>query len=96
MVFLLPLILMLGIAISIDEMTIHLKIHYADKISMVYKSEVGGLQVDSLFQKGYTYKICICTDTVPKQYLGGMITPPHARGVALFDIAERKNPMCYE
>ena len=57
---------MLGVTFYIDEMTMHFKGHHAEKIGMMYKAEGDGLQIDDIFQKGYTYQIFICDDPVSK------------------------------
>ena len=45
-----------------------LQISSCRKIRMTYKTEGTGLQADDIFQKGYTYQICICNDPAPKTY----------------------------
>ena len=59
MEFIFPLIWMIVVAFSMDEITVRFKFHHADKISMVYKVERDGLHTYALFQKGYTYQIFI-------------------------------------
>ena len=85
---------MLGFAIYIYEMTMHLKGHYADKISITYRGEGYISHTDGICQKGYTYQIFMCTDTVPKTCLDKILSPLHARVMTLFDTAERKHHQC--
>ena len=65
--FILPLIWVLGVTFSMDEMTMDFKIHHAEKISITYKYEVYGLQTDTLFQKGYLYQIFMCKYPISKK-----------------------------
>ena len=88
MEFISPLIWMLGVAFSKDEMTMHFIGRHADKKRMTLKSKGDGLQPYSLFQKGYTYQIVMCNDPSPKIYLAKIMFPLHARVMALFDTAE--------
>ena len=60
--FTFPLIWMIRVTISIDEMTMNFKGHHKDRIRMSYKQEGYGLQADASFQKGYTYQIFMCND----------------------------------
>ena len=56
---------MLGVAFSIDEMTMRFKGHHADKKRMTKKSKVDELQKYALCQKGCTNQIFMCNDTLP-------------------------------
>ena len=65
MEFIFPLIWMLGVAFSIDEMTRHFKGHHTDKRRITYKEKGDGLQTYAICQKGYTYQIIMCNDPSP-------------------------------
>ena len=54
MEFIFPIIWMLGVNFSIDEMTMHLKVRHADKKRMTYKEKCDISQTYDIFQKGYT------------------------------------------
>ena len=90
--FVFPLIWMLGVTFSMDEMTMRFKGHHTDRIRMTYKSEDDGLQAYDLFNKGYTYQIFMCNATVSKTYLAKRLSPLDAREMALFDTVEEKTP----
>ena len=94
MKFIFTLICILGVTISIDEMTTNFKGNNSYQIRMTYKVEGDGLQADALFQKGYTYKSFMCTDPVLKTYLSKILSPLHDRLMALFDTVEGKNHQC--
>ena len=47
--FIFPLICMLGVTFSMDEITMHFKGHHVDKIMMAYKAEGDGLYTDTIF-----------------------------------------------
>ena len=49
--FIFPLIWMLGVAFSIDEMNMCFKGHHVDKKTMMYKSKGYGLQTYGIFRK---------------------------------------------
>ena len=94
MEFIFTIICILSVTISIDEMTANFKGNNADQINMMYKAEVYGLQVDALFQKGYTYQSFICTDPALKTYLSKIMSPLHDILMTLFDTIEGKNHQC--
>ena len=94
MEFIFTLICILGVTISIDEMTTNFKGNNLYQIRMTYKGEGYGLQADALFQKGYTYQSFMCTDPDLKTYLSKILSPLHDRLMALFDTVEGKNHRC--
>ena len=51
MEFVLPLVWVYGVTFSMDEMTMRLKGHHAEKIFITYKTEGYGLQTDAIFRK---------------------------------------------
>ena len=69
MEFTFNLIQMLGFAIYIYEMTMHLKAHYADKISITYRGEGYISHTDGICQKGYTYQIFMCNHPMSRKIL---------------------------
>ena len=56
---------------------------------MTYKAEGDVLQADAILQKGYTYKIFMCNDTVSKTYLSKMLLSLDDIVMALFDTVEK-------
>ena len=61
---------------------------------MTQKAEVDKLKTYALFQKGYTYKICMCNDPEPKTYLDKRMSPLHDIVMTLFDTVEEKHHRC--
>ena len=88
--FIIPPILMLGVAFYIDEMTIRFKGFHAYKKIMKYKAKGGGLQIYSIFQKGYTYQIFMLNDPLPKIYLAKRMLSLHAILLSLFVLVPDK------
>ena len=64
MEFIFLLIWMLGVTFSMDEMNMHFKGQHVDIIRMMDKSEGDGLQIDSIFQKGYLCEIILCQEHI--------------------------------
>ena len=64
--FIFPLIWIIGLTFYLNEITMSFKVRHADKISMTYKAEGGGLQTDNIFHKGYKYQIFLWDDPVSK------------------------------
>ena len=77
--FIFPLIWILGVTFSMDEMTMCFKGHHAELIRMMDKARGGELQIYDIFQKGYTYKMFLRNDPVSKTYLSKNISPLDAR-----------------
>ena len=80
-----PLIWLLGIAFSIDEMTMRFQGKRVDKIRITYKNEGDGFQADALCQDGFTYQICMINDPDPLKYIKEVLSPLHSKVMALFD-----------
>ena len=53
--FICKTIWLLGVAFSVDEMTIGFQGHHADKMQITYKAEGDGFQADALCQEGFTF-----------------------------------------
>ena len=51
--YIFPLVFLLGVEISIDDIMINFKGYSKYKKHITYKSEGGGFQKDSLFQDGF-------------------------------------------
>ena len=83
-----PLICIIGVNFSMDEMTMCFKGQNTDKIRMKYKGGGGGLQRDALFQKIYMYQILMCNYPVSKTHLYKSLSPLYFRVMALFDVVE--------
>ena len=88
------LICIIGVTISIDEMTTNFKGNNSYQIRMTYKGEGDGLQTDAIFQKGHTYQSFMCTDPVLKTYLSKILSPLHYILMALFYTIEGENNQC--
>ena len=84
MEYLFTLVWMLGVSFSIYETTVHFKVHCAEKITMMYKAESGGLQADALCRKLQIYQMFMCNDPEPKIYLAKSLSPLCAGVVELF------------
>ena len=80
-----PLIWMLGVAFSIDEMTMRFKGRHEDKKRITYKAEGDGFQCDALCQEGYTYQVYMRNDPAPQKYMKQGLSPLHSRVMSLFD-----------
>ena len=89
-----PLIWMLGATFFMDEMTMCIKGHHADKTRMTYNVEGDGLQKYDIFQKVYTYQISICNDPVSKKYLTKRLSSLDAIVMELFDTEAEKKYQC--
>ena len=61
---------------------------------MIYRAKGDRLYTYVLCQKGYTYKIFMWNDPLPKTYLAKKILPLHARVMAFFDTVEEKHHQC--
>ena len=64
-----PLIWLLGIAFSIDEMSMRFQGKHVDKRQITYKNEGDGFQANALRQDGFTYKIFMRNDPAPLKYI---------------------------
>ena len=89
-----PLIWMLGVAFSIDEMTMGFKGKHMDKKRITYKAEGDGFQGDALCQDGFTYQVFLRNDPAPKKYLDMGLSPLHSRVMALFDSLKDDHHQC--
>lgn len=86
--FICPLIWALGVAFSVDEMTMCFKGHHQDKKRITYKAEGDGFQCDALCQNGFTYQVYIRNDPAPPKYLKLGLSPLHSRVMVLYDLLE--------
>ena len=80
-----PILWLLGLAVSIDEMTMRFKGKHADKLRVTYKNEGDGFQCDALCQDGYCYQFYFRNEPAPSQYLREDMSPLHARVMSLFN-----------
>ena len=92
--YIFPLIWLLGVAISIDEMAVRYNGHHNDMKCIIYKAEGYGFQVDALFQGGFTYHIFMRNDPSPPKYMDQCLSPLRARVVDLFDILQGTYHRC--
>jgi hypothetical protein len=92
--FLFPLIWLLGVAFSIDEMTMGFQGRHADKKRITYKRAGDGFQADALCDDGFTYQIFMRNDPAPKEYTSKGLSPLHSRVMALFDTVKDDHHQC--
>ena len=92
--YIFPVTWMLGIAFSIDEMTMGFKGKHVDKRRITYKAEGDGFQGDALCQDGFTYQVYMRNHPAPKEYLRLGLSPLHARVMALFDSVKDSHHQC--
>jgi len=85
---------LLGLAFSVDEMTMRFKGKHADKRRITYKNEGDGFQADALCQDGYTYQVYMRNDPAPSKYLNQGLSPLHSRVMALFDSVDDEYHQC--
>ena len=55
--FLFKFIWLLGVAFSVNEMTIGFQGQHSDKLRITYKAEGDGFQADALFQESFPYQV---------------------------------------
>ena len=82
--YIFPTAWLLGIALSIDEMTMGFQGRHVDKRRITYKTEGDGFQCDALAQQGYCYQFYMRNDPPPKKH-SSTLSPLHARVMALYD-----------
>ena len=92
--FLFKMIWLLGVAFSIDEMTIGFQGHHADKLRITYKNEGDGFQADALCQEGFTFQVFMRNDPAPIKYLNQGLSPLHSRVMSLFDCLQDCHHHC--
>ena len=92
--YIFPTIWMLGVAFSIDEMTMGFKGKHADKRRITYKVEGDGFQGDALCQDGFMYQVFMRNDPAPLKYQRMGLSPLHARVMALFDSLKDDHHQC--
>ena len=76
--FICPMVWLLGLAFSVDEMTMGFKGKYKDKLRITYKAEGDGFQADALCQEGFTYQVYMRNDPAPCKYLKQGLSPLHS------------------
>ena len=64
-----PMVWMVGLALSIDNMMMRFKGKHADKLRVTYKNEGDGFQCDALCDDGYCYQFYFRNDPAPAQFL---------------------------
>ena len=87
--YIFPTAWLLGIALSIDEMTMGFQGRHVDKRRITYKTEGDGFQCDALAQQGYCYQFYMRNDPPPKKH-SSTLSPLHARVMALYDTLKEK------
>lgn len=80
-----PTAWLLGMALSVDEMTMGFQGRHPDKKRITYKAEGDGFQCDALAQEGYCYQFYMRNDPPPNKYRKQGLSPLHSRVMALFD-----------
>jgi hypothetical protein len=74
-----------GKNIAVDEQTISMKGHHADKIRVTFKRAGDGFMCDALCDDGYTYSIYFRNEPPPPKYTAMGLSPLHGRVMWLFD-----------
>jgi hypothetical protein len=74
-----------GKNIAVDEQTISMKGHHADKIRITFKRAGDGFMCDALCDDGFTYSIYFRNEPPPPKYTAMGLSPLHARVMWLFD-----------
>jgi hypothetical protein len=74
-----------GKNIAVDEQTISMKGHHADKLRVTYKQAGDGFQCDALCDDGFTYSIYFRNEPPPPKYTAMGLSPLHGRVMWLFD-----------
>ena len=91
---LLPLIWLLGVCFTIDDMTIGFQGMLADKKRITYKSEGGGFQEDELCEDGFCFQFYFRNDPANVEYTNTGLSPLYSRVMELFDSAEDDHHVC--
>jgi hypothetical protein len=74
-----------GKNIAVDEQTISMKGHHADKIRITFKRAGDGFMCDALCDDGFTYSIYFRNEPPPPNYTAMGLSPLYARVMWLFD-----------
>ena len=82
--FICPLVCLLGLVFSVDEVKMGFKGKHKDKLQIAYKNEGDSFQVDALFQEGYTYQVYMRNDLANSTYLNPGLSPLHLQVMNLF------------
>jgi hypothetical protein len=69
----------------VDEQTISMKGHHADKIRITFKRAGDGFMCDALCDDGFTYSIYFRNEPPPPKYTAMGLSPLHGRVMWLFD-----------
>ena len=80
-----PLMWLIELEISVDDMKMGFKVKHKDKLHFTYKNEGGDFQADAIFQEFYTYQVYTRNDPTPSKYLNQGLSPLHSRVINMFD-----------
>ena len=92
--YIFPKMWLLGVDISVDEMTMRFKGKHVDKLRITYKKEGDGFQCDALCQDGYCYSFFFRNEPAPKEFTDMGMSPLHARCMWLFNKLQDKYHHC--
>ncbi|OEU12697.1 hypothetical protein FRACYDRAFT_243954 [Fragilariopsis cylindrus CCMP1102] len=84
-----PLAWMLGMNISVDEMTMRMKGVHRDRMTIKFKAEGDGFMTDALCQEGYCYQHYMRNEPAPQKYLNMGFSPLHCRKVLCHGVARK-------
>ena len=82
--FLFPMIWLIGITSSVDEMIMGFQDKHKEKLRITYKSKGGGFQCEALCQDKFMYQCYMKNDPAPPKYQHQGLSPLHSRMMALF------------
>jgi hypothetical protein len=83
-----------GKNIAVDEQTISMKGHHADKIRITFKRAGDGFMCDALCDDGFTYSIYFRNEPPPPKYTAMGLSPLHGRVMWLFDQLKDQGHRC--
>ena len=92
--YLFPVIWLLGVCFTIDEMKIVFQGMHADKKTIKYRDEGDGFQADALCEDGFCFQFYFRNDPENAEYTKIGLSPLHSRVMTLFDLVEDNHHVC--
>jgi hypothetical protein len=83
-----------GKNVAVDEQTISMTGHHADKMRITYKRAGDGFQCDAICDDGFTFSIYFRNEPPPAKYTSMGLSPLHSRVMWLFDQLKDKGHRC--
>jgi hypothetical protein len=83
-----------GKNVAVDEQTISMTGHHADKIRITFKRAGDGFQCDAICDDGFTFSIYFRNEPPPAKYTAMGLSPLHSRVMWLFDQLKDKGHRC--